>query len=111
MTVLGDAIDAANARKAAGLSDAQVDDLTPADELEGRAMISGFDLDYTEFCQVIESAGTFFMGKACISDPLMPLFRACWVDGFMVGLMVHKSVAPHHDPSGPASPGSEGTIS
>lgn len=102
MSVLGDAIDAANARKSAGLGEGGISgELHLTDDADGRAIISGFDVDYEELIRVMEMAGAFFTQKACMEEPLVPLFRACWIDAFLVGLMVHKTVAPHHEPPGP----------
>ena len=105
MTVITDAIEAANARKLA----AGVPELAPGepnrlhfseDEMDDRAVFSGFDLNYNELVRVVEAAGTFFTMQACGEHPLIPLFRASWADGFLVGLMVRNNVAPHHEPPG-----------
>lgn len=105
MSILGEAIEAANARKSARLNDPEVGELYFTDDSAGRAIISGFDIDYDEMVHVIQQAGEFFTRSACQESPLIPLFRASWMDGFMVGLMVRKSVAPHHDPPGSTESG------
>lgn len=103
MTVLGDAIEAANARKAAiGLPESHSQIVFSESQSDDRAVFSGFDIDYDELVNVVETAGAFFTMQACGEHPLIPLFRAAWSDGFLTGLMVRNNVAPHHE-----SPGSD----
>lgn len=110
MSVLSNAIKAAEARKEAiGLSEFHGGTIQfSKGEQEDRSAFSGFDIDYDELVEVVETAGSFFTMQACGELPLIPLFRACWADAFLVGLMVSKSVAPHHGPPDPPN-GSGGT--
>jgi hypothetical protein len=106
MTVIGDAIEAANSRKlAAGIPDTTDEGLVfTQGQFTDRAVFSGFDIDYDELVSVIETVGAFFTTQACGAHPLIPLFRAAWTDGFLTGLMVKQNVAPHHDPPGYGEP-------
>jgi hypothetical protein len=105
MSVLTEAIQTANARKTAGLPvEAEPGSLIYGENQDGRLVFSGFDIDYDELLTVIANAGSFFTQQACTNEPLIPLFRACWTDAFLVGLMAGKSVAPHHDLPDPGVP-------
>lgn len=112
MSVLEGAIDAANERKkAVGLPEYDPSGagiLTYAEtSMDDRAVFSGFDIDYDDLVKYSNIASCVFAQQACNEHPLLPLFRACWVDGLLIGLMVRANVAPHHEAPGPDSvPGS-----
>jgi hypothetical protein len=107
MSVLTNAIEAANERKlAVGLPDDGTLKFTES-TTEDRMVFGGFDLDYDEVAKAVEAAGSFFTMQACGEHPLIPLFRACWADGLLTGLMVPNNVAPHHDPPDPHPVGGE----
>lgn len=114
MSVLTDGIEAANQRKLAmGLFDSDTDEsmiVYSESEFANRSAFAGFDIDYEELCSTVANVGMFFLSQTAHSD-LPTLFQSAWVDGLLIGLMIGKNVAPHHEPPDPglsSSPGSGG---
>jgi hypothetical protein len=64
-----------------------------------RAIFSGFDIEYDELLQAVDNASWFFV-QAALSTGLSTLFKACWSDGLLTGLMLAQQVAPHHTSPG-----------
>lgn len=92
MTLLTEAIGAAEARKVAAFGDG-VSGLVGDDPLQSRAIFSGFDLDHDELTEMANRVGIYF--NAALLDGMMgprPLFSAAWTDGFLIGLLLASSL-------------------
>lgn len=93
MTLLTEAIEAAEARKVAALGD-DVSGLAVGDSsLQSRAIFSGFDLDHDELTEMANRVGIYF--NAALLEGMMgprPLFSAAWTDGFLIGLLLASSL-------------------
>ncbi len=89
MSILTDAIEAAEARKTAVLGEATEPAYQIADDFQRAAILGGFDLNMDELNEVAARAGLYFAQFIAGSD--IPLKQNCsltWMDGFLVGLMV-----------------------
>lgn len=88
-SILVRAIDAANARKDAILPPRGDEGrLTITSQYEGRAIISGYDIDYEEFSSLSIGASHFIAHFAISQNlSLTEAIGAAWKEGFLLGLM------------------------
>lgn len=101
MTRLERALDAAEDRKQASLGN-QSGLRFPNNELQERAIFSGFDIDYEELTFLAARVGSYFHNSAG-NVGLRALFSAAWVDGLLIGLLAAS--LPDEEPSGQAMDG------
>jgi hypothetical protein len=99
MSLLTDAIEAAEARKTAAFGETDHATIELPEAFHRRAIFSGYDLDDNEMLEVSERAGYYMSRIAANSD--LPLHTVCattWIDGMLVGLMIAKLSESHGDP-------------
>lgn len=94
------AINAAEARKQAAFGD--VEGIVEGFQ-EGRAVFSGFDIDFNQLTEIANAVGLNFSGLAS-GIALGPLFSMAWTDGFLIGLLA----ASLPTTEGPESTGDSG---
>lgn len=94
------AIEAAEARKTAAFGDVVG---VVEGQQQGRAVFSGFDIDFEQLTEVSNMAAMNFSGLAS-GIALGPLFSMAWTDGFLIGLLA----ASLPTTEGPESTGDSG---
>ena len=99
MSLLTDAIEAAEARKNAAFGEADHASIELPESFHRRAIFSGYDLDDDELTEVAERAGYYMARIAANGDlPLHTICSTTWIDGLLVGIMIDKLSGEHGDP-------------
>lgn len=98
MTKLETAIMLANARKMAGVGDSQQGVVVADNELQDRAIFSGFDIEYGELLGTSTEVASKYW-QSTHNMGLLPLFISAWCDGLLTGLML-ASIPEEPDASG-----------
>jgi hypothetical protein len=96
MITMAEAVERANARKAAAMS--VPDDLTAGIVVSGseetdRAVYAGLDVDYDELRGYGMAVGVNTVELAALQVvPLISLFCATWTEGLLIGLIMGREV-------------------
>jgi hypothetical protein len=99
MISIAEAMEAAEARKAASLGDPEISGLKQPTHFQRLAVFSGLDVDHGDLVDTANRAGYFLAHLAAMGEISLPkVFEAGWVDAFLTGILFHKLTEEQGEP-------------